>query len=146
MNEGYIYRDHVTDKKITHPNTVLEFYTKHHHHSSREQWHQIIQHGQVKIDKKIVNDVNFALSPGQTLEYLRAPWVEPDVIMEFDVIFQDEHILVINKPEGLPVLPGAMFLNNTLLNLAKRKLNDKRLRPIHRLGRGTTGAILFAKL
>jgi 23S rRNA pseudouridine1911/1915/1917 synthase len=51
--------------------------------------------------------------------------------------------LAVNKPGGLPTLPGGGFMENTLLHLVQKQFPNAN--PVHRLGRGTTGVVLFAK-
>jgi 23S rRNA pseudouridine1911/1915/1917 synthase len=51
--------------------------------------------------------------------------------------------LAVNKPGGLPTLPGGGFMENTLLRLVQKQ--NPNANPVHRLGRGTTGIVLFAK-
>jgi 23S rRNA pseudouridine1911/1915/1917 synthase len=59
------------------------------------------------------------------------------------VLFDDPHLLAVNKPSGLPTLPGGGYMENTLLRLVQKQYPDAN--PVHRLGRGTTGIVLFAK-
>jgi 23S rRNA pseudouridine1911/1915/1917 synthase len=58
-------------------------------------------------------------------------------------LFEDAHLLAVNKPSGLPTLPGGGFLENTLLRLVQRQ--SPNANPVHRLGRATSGIVLFAK-
>jgi 23S rRNA pseudouridine1911/1915/1917 synthase len=51
--------------------------------------------------------------------------------------------LAVNKPSGLPTLPGGGFMENTLLRLVQKQFPNAN--PVHRLGRGTSGIVLFAK-
>ena len=51
--------------------------------------------------------------------------------------------MAVNKPSGLPTLPGGGFMENTLLRLVQKLFTDAN--PVHRLGRATTGIVLFAK-
>jgi 23S rRNA pseudouridine1911/1915/1917 synthase len=55
----------------------------------------------------------------------------------------DPYLLAVNKPGGLPTLPGGGFMENTLLRLVQKQTPNAN--PVHRLGRGTTGIVLFAK-
>ncbi len=71
------------------------------------------------------------------------PWTEPDSPQHFEVLFEDPHLLAVNKPSGLPTLPGGGFMENTLLRLVQRRTPDAN--PVHRLGRATTGIVLFAR-
>ena len=73
----------------------------------------------------------------------RPPWIEPDAPQHFEVLLDDPHLLAVNKPSGLPTLPGGGFLENTLLRLVQKQFPDAN--PVHRLGRATSGIVLFAK-
>jgi 23S rRNA pseudouridine1911/1915/1917 synthase len=59
------------------------------------------------------------------------------------VLFNDDHLLAVNKPGGLPTLPGGGFMENTLLRLVQKQTPNAN--PVHRLGRATSGIVLFAK-
>lgn len=61
----------------------------------------------------------------------------------FDVIGEDESIIVINKPSGLPTMPAGGFLEHTLLALVRQRHPEAS--PLHRLGRFTSGIVLFAR-
>lgn len=66
--------------------------------------------------------------------------------MNLDIIYEDEYILVVNKPAGIVVHPSSYHLNNTLANGVKYYLNNnKKIRPINRLDRDTSGIVMFAK-
>jgi len=83
------------------------------------------------------------VTSGQTLVWNRPPWIEPDSVQHFEVLFEDAHLLAVNKPSGLPTLPGGGFMENTLLRLVQKRTPNAN--PVHRLGRATTGIVLFAK-
>lgn len=140
-NSGYVYRDRIT--RENDGAMVLEFYTGTYPRFNRETWSARIRSGRIFREGKPVKE-NARLHTGEILSYHRPPWVEPDVPTEFDVLFEDSHLLVINKPSGLPVLPGDLYLENTLLALVRKRLSPE-LSPIHRLDRPTSGAVIFAK-
>jgi len=73
----------------------------------------------------------------------RPPWIEPEAPASFSVLYEDEDLLAVAKPAGLPTLPGANFLQNTLLYLVRGFAPDAV--PIHRLGRWTSGLVLCAR-
>jgi tRNA pseudouridine32 synthase/23S rRNA pseudouridine746 synthase len=60
------------------------------------------------------------------------------------VLFQDEHLLVADKPHFLPTIPTGRFLHETLLVRLKRKYDLPHLTPIHRLDRETAGVVIFS--
>ncbi|NJL45140.1 MAG: RNA pseudouridine synthase, partial [Leptolyngbyaceae cyanobacterium SM2_3_12] len=107
MNQGWVYSDRITPAAAGL--TVLDFYTDRYRHSSRSDWQSRIEAGQIYLDERLVA-AGDRLSPGQILAYHRPPWVEPAVPLTFDILHADEDIWVINKPAGLPVLPGGNFL------------------------------------
>lgn len=69
--------------------------------------------------------------------------------IELDVVFEDEHILVINKPADLVVHPGAGNAQGTILNALLAKVPDIDTVPragiVHRLDKDTTGLMVVAK-
>jgi tRNA pseudouridine32 synthase/23S rRNA pseudouridine746 synthase len=71
---------------------------------------------------------------------------EPETPVPFEeaVIFQDEHLLVADKPHFLPTIPTGRFLHETLLVRLKRKYDLPHLTPIHRLDRETAGVVIFS--
>ena len=76
--------------------------------------------------------------------YYRALDAEPRIPFDEVVLFQDEHLVVVDKPPFLPVTPGGKFLQESLLVRLKRKLGIDDLAPLHRIDRGTAGLVLFS--
>lgn len=142
MNNGCTYTDRIC-KQIP-DQTILDYYAQRYAHSSRDEWCDRIQSGQIKLNGQITTPKT-TLKTGQILTYDRPPWEEPDVPLRFEVCYEDEDLLVIIKPSGLPVLPGGGFLENTLLRLLARSYEKNPPIPIHRLGRGTSGLMILAR-
>ena len=69
---------------------------------------------------------------------------EPNIPFEEHILFQDEHILVADKPHFLPVTPSGLYLHQTLLNRLKKKTGLQDLTPIHRIDRDTAGLVIFS--
>jgi len=141
MNQGWEYRDIVPGNAAGQ--TVLDYYTRRYRHSSREQWRLRIADGNITLDGSPAS-ADQILRGGETLCYRRPPWEEPPAPLTFIVLHADDHILLVNKPSGLPVLPGGGFLTHTLLHLVRRDYGDG-ASPLHRLGRGTSGIVLFSR-
>lgn len=78
------------------------------------------------------------------LYYYRA--LPPETRIPFDeaVLFQDEHLVVVDKPHFLPVTPSGHYLQETLLVRLKKNLGLDGLSPIHRIDRETAGIVLFS--
>ncbi len=66
--------------------------------------------------------------------------------LDLDVLYEDGYLLAVNKPANMVVHPSSYHPNNTLANGVKYYLNNKKkIRPINRLDRDTSGIVLFAK-
>ena len=142
MNGGWIYHDRIAGDSAG--SSLLDYYTGRYTHSSQEQWRQRIVSGQVQMDAEVVTDPDRVLAAGQILAYHRPPWRESDVPTDIGIVFEDAPLLVVDKPAGLPVLPGGNFLEHTLLWMLRAR-HSQTLAPLHRLGRGTSGLIAFGK-
>ena len=78
------------------------------------------------------------------LYYYRALELEARIPFEATVLFQDEHLVVADKPHFLPVTPSGHYLQETLLVRLKNQLGLDSLIPIHRIDRETAGLVLFS--
>lgn len=142
MNQGWIYRDRVPRDAVGQ--TLLEYYAQRYLHSSRDEWQQRILAGQITVEDELTHP-DQSLKLGQKLAYHRPPWQEPEVPLTFTVLYEDADLLAISKPSGLPVLPGGGFVEHTLLHQLQRCYPNYPPSPVHRLGRGTSGVMLWAR-
>lgn len=76
--------------------------------------------------------------------YYREPAVETRIPFEIEILHQDEHLVVIDKPHFLPTTPGGKFLQNSALVRLRNLLDNPDLAPIHRLDRATAGLLMFS--
>jgi len=143
MNTGFTYTD-IIDAEAE-GETLLGYYVSRYAHSDEVEWRGRIEAGVVRVDG-VVSDSDMVLRRGQKLTYEREGWVEPEVPRTFEVLYEDEQVIAVNKPSGLPVLPGGHHLQNTLLAVVRERYGgDVPPSPLHRLGRGTSGIVLFAR-
>ncbi len=75
--------------------------------------------------------------------YYRALDEEARIPFDETVLYQDEHLVVADKPHFLPVTPSGHYLQETLLVRLKNRLGIEDLIPIHRIDRETAGLVLF---
>jgi len=64
--------------------------------------------------------------------------------MKLKILYEDAHILAVDKPRGVLTVGNKPGQRN-LLNIVKKEYKNVRIRPLHRLDRGTSGIVLFAK-
>lgn len=119
---------------------------------SRSRIKEWILAGQVKVDTQILSIPREKVQGHETIEI--EVIIEPQerhIAQEIalDIVFEDEHILVINKPDGLVVHPGAGNADGTLLNAmlnhSPEVANVPRAGIVHRLDKDTTGLMVVAK-
>ena len=108
-------------------------------------WMQRLQAGDVVDDQGHTICANTAFAPGRRLYYYRAVEAEPHIPFEAVVLWQDAHLLVVDKPHFLPVVPSGKYLQETVLIRLKNALGLEALSPIHRIDRDTAGLVLFSK-
>jgi tRNA pseudouridine32 synthase/23S rRNA pseudouridine746 synthase len=82
-----------------------------------------------------------ALSP---VYYFRTVAQEPVLPYEETVLYQDENLVVADKPHFLPVVPSGPYVQETLLVRLKQKLGLADLVPLHRIDRDTAGIVMFS--
>jgi 23S rRNA pseudouridine1911/1915/1917 synthase len=140
LNRGYAYTTIISSKY--HGRTLLSHLASLYSHSTPQAWQQNLNNREVTVNG-VTAAGSESLTSGQTLVWNRPPWIEPDTPQHFEVLFSDPHLLAVNKPGGLPTLPGGGFMENTLLRLVQKQIPNAN--PVHRLGRATTGIVLFAK-
>lgn len=81
---------------------------------------------------------------GAFVYYYRELDQETPIPFEERIVYQDEHIVVADKPHFLPVIPSGRFLRETLLVRLKKRLNLEYLVPIHRIDSATAGLVVFS--
>ena len=140
MNRGYTYIARLGPEVVGH--VLSSYMAARWPHTTRDAWEGRIAAGAVLLDGAPAA-ARTPLRAGQTLTWSRPPWVEPDAPLTFAVLHRDADLLAVAKPSGLPTLPGAGFLERTLLSLVRA--HDPDAAPVHRLGRFTSGLVLFAR-
>lgn len=76
--------------------------------------------------------------------YYREPAIETRIPFEIEILHQDDHLVVVDKPHFLPTTPGGKFLQNSALVRLRNLLGNPDLAPIHRLDRATAGLLMFS--
>ena len=122
---------------------------------TRSAAQKLIEEGQVTVNGK-PGKKNNRLEPGDQVEY-QVPVAKPVEIqptqMKLDIVYEDDDVIVINKPKGLVVHPAAGHQDDTLVNGLLFALGDRlsgingELRPgiVHRIDKDTSGLLAVAK-
>ncbi|MDQ9169188.1 pseudouridine synthase [Oxalobacteraceae bacterium R-40] len=124
--------------------TLIDFLAHRFPAIEREEWRARMLRGEV-LDAE-----GKPLSPGcayraySKIYYYRSMPAEDPIPFEEYLVYQDDYLVVADKPHFLPVVPSGRYLRETLLVRMKRKLGIETLSPIHRIDRETAGLVLFS--
>lgn len=115
---------------------------------SRSQIQKIIKNNQVTINEKIAPKPGVVLNPGDLLEVEiieETPKEINDYEFDLKILFEDDYLLVIDKPANLTMHPGAGNKDKTLFNAVYTYLKGKKPEMVHRLDKDTSGVVVVAK-
>jgi len=122
---------------------------------SRSKCQQMVREGLVKVNGAVVTKPGFTLHGGERVD-VQIPEPEPAHLqpehIPITVLYEDDDLLIIDKPRGMVVHPGAGVKSGTLVNALLAMgipLSDiagpERLGIVHRLDKGTSGVMVVAK-
>ncbi len=122
---------------------------------ARNQIEQLIKKGLVKINGKTIKKGGIKLNEGDNIEY-KTPEIEKSenrqVDFDIPILYEDEDLLVINKPPGIVVHPAPSVKEATVVDWLKSKgfslstiAGEERFGIVHRIDKDTSGALLVAK-
>ena len=140
LNGGHIYHDRVGPEAAGL--SVSAFYAARYRQSDAAVWRQRLASGEITWNGQRLR-ADGPLAAGDRLAWHRPPWQEAAVPALPGPLFDDGDLLVFNKPSGLPVLPAGGWLAHTVLGQLEQAWPGAR--PVHRLGRFTSGLLLCAR-
>ena len=123
---------------------------------TRSNIKRLINKNNLKINKKYVSSASVKVKLGDKISFLLSEKRNIKIIpkkINLEIIHEDKDILIINKPKGMVVHPGAGNYNNTLANALAYKYKNNlsnlngELRPgiVHRIDKDTSGLLVIAK-
>lgn len=124
--------------------TITDFLVERFPAITRNEWLQRMANHLVVDEFGVLVNAERSYPSHMRIYYYRA--VEEEQRIPFDevILYQDEHLIVADKPHFLPVTPSGHFLQETLLVRLKNRLDIDTLIPIHRIDRETAGLVLFS--
>jgi 23S rRNA pseudouridine1911/1915/1917 synthase len=118
---------------------------------SRTQIQQWITNGDITVNSKLLRPKDLVLG-GESIIINSSRKAQPEweaQAIPLEIIYEDDELLVINKPIGIVVHPGSGNTNNTLLNALLHYLPSLQSLPragiVHRLDKDTSGLLVIAK-
>lgn len=122
----------------------MDFLARRFSYLEREVWEDEIQQGRVLVNGQRA-PADAILCRGDAVAYFPGDSSEPPVEGEYDVLFEDDAILAVNKPGNLPCHPGGRYFQHTLWAMIKDRHPEDGIFFVHRLDRETSGVVLIAK-
>lgn len=111
---------------------------------TRAEWQLRMQVGDVVDERGQAVLPERPFEGGLRLYYYRSLPAEPVLPFSESVLYQDDHLVVADKPHFMPVTPSGRYLHNTLLVRLKRQLGLHELSPLHRIDRDTAGLVMLS--
>lgn len=124
--------------------TITDFLVQRFPAQARAVWLGRIHGGEVVDEHGIAVTAQRRYQPHLRVYYYRGLVNEPSIPFEEVLLYQDEHLAVVDKPHFLPVMPSGKYLQETVLVRLKRKLGLDHIAPIHRIDRDTAGIVMFS--
>lgn len=124
--------------------TLIDFLDHRFPAIGRAEWTARMERGEVLSGSGDPLTPSYPYCPHARIFYYRSLPCEEGIPFEESLLYQDEHLVVVDKPHFLPVVPSGRYLRETLLVRMKRKLGIDTLSPIHRIDRETAGLVLLS--
>ena len=108
---------------------------------------QYLTHGSIYVNNSKVTKYNYKLIPGMTIVIDTDNKTKKE--LPFDIVFEDDHIIVVNKPSGLLTIATSKEKEKTLYHIVREYLVSKskfaKVFIVHRLDKDTSGIVVLAK-
>lgn len=127
------------------PTTLCDYLVSAFPHIKAAEWQQRFQDGLIYDTAGSQLHRHSPYTPNCHIFYYRFLTHETHVPFEHYILFENEHLLVVDKPHFLTMSPTGKYVQETLLVRLKKQTNNPDLSPIHRLDRETAGIVLFSK-
>ena len=156
-DEGQLYEHfRFTADKGQVPTRVDKFLFEHMQHSSRNRIQKAAEAGFIHVNDRAVKS-NYKVRPLDVVTLMmnrprHDDTIEPEDI-PLDIVYEDDQLLVVNKPAGMVVHPGCGNYHGTLVNAIAWHLrnnpaydpNDPEVGLVHRIDKDTSGLLVVAK-
>lgn len=129
----------------TAPVTIADYLIARFYPNDPQIIHARFDTGEVRLDDGTILTGDSPYMPGERIWYFRELADEPQLPSDMPVLYEDEHVLAIDKPHFLPTTPRGSYIAQTALTKLRVREQNPLLIPIHRLDRPTAGVLLFAK-
>lgn len=124
--------------------TILDFLSQRFCAISAATWRERLLQGEVIDEWGVPVTAERPYQSHLRVYYYRTVPQEPRIPFDEVILFQDAHLVVVDKPHFLPVVPSGGYLLETVLVRLKQRLQIDTLVPLHRIDRDTAGLVMFS--
>ncbi len=126
-------------------NTIFDYLRQHFPHIHASEWQQRFDDRLIYAADGSQLQLNSAYTPNTHIFYYRFLAHEIHVPFQHEILFENDDLIVVDKPHFLTMSPTGQYVQETLLVRLKKQTGYTDLTPIHRLDRETAGIVLFSK-
>ena len=135
--------------RASRPCKLLEFLCESFPERSRKSLKALIELKQIMIRDQFVTGFNYQLEPGMDVIVLKKNTSQNRTLRKMNLLFEDEHLIVIEKSAGLLSVASEKGNDETAFSIlksaVKKNNRDAEVHVVHRLDRDTSGVMMFAK-
>ncbi len=125
--------------------SLLDFLEAHFPRVGRDVWVECLQTDKIFDEEGRVVILSTPYRINARLQYFREVKAEPRIPFQEHILYEDDNILLADKPHFLPVTPTGTAVNECLLHRLMQRTSNPALVSVHRLDRATAGLVLFCK-
>ena len=125
--------------------TIFAYLCQHFPHIQTSEWQQRFSDELIYAADGEKLKIDSIYTPNSHIFYYRFLAQEIHVPFQHEILFENDDLLVVDKPHFLTMTPTGQYVQETLLVRLKKQTGYEALTPIHRLDRETAGVVLFCK-
>jgi 23S rRNA pseudouridine1911/1915/1917 synthase len=110
----------------------------------QEDWQRMVEEKHILLNGQ-VQTADTPVHAGDEIKYFTQERPEPKVPTKIAIVYEDQDLLIVNKPAHLPVHPSGKYLRNTLIHLLRKQKHNDKLFLAHRIDRETSGLCVLTK-
>lgn len=124
---------------------LLDFLSQVFKHVPEESWLRTCEAGRILDSQRLPAPADRRVKGGEQYYHWLPSTVEPEVSRNVQIVYEDEVLIVVNKPAPLPLHPSGRFNRNTLQSFLQQLYAPQKPKPAHRLDANTSGLVVFTR-
>ena len=123
--------------------TVVDYLAHRFPYHTAERWRERVVEGRVQVNGADIEPAHIVHAEDVVAYTIFHD--EPEVDRRFDIVFEDDNLLVVSKSGNIPVHACGVYIRNTLITELRERYAEDRIALAHRLDRETSGCVILTK-